>query len=51
MLGQPSNLLVISILHILMDTHWWYNDAIEEHVCKLKMGLEKVKFDRIRLIL
>ena len=41
------------LLHNLMDTRWWSNEAIEMYVCmyKLSMGLEKLKFDKIMLIL
>ena len=37
---------VIGVLHNLMDALSWYNEAIEMHVCKLSMGLEKLKFDK-----
>ena len=35
---------IISVLHNLMYTHWWCNEAIEMHVCKLSIGSEKLKF-------
>ena len=38
---------VISVLRNLMDAHWRSNEAIEMHVCKLSMGLEKLKFVEI----
>ena len=38
---------VTSALHNLMNARWWRNEAIEVHVCKLSMDLEKLKFDKI----
>ena len=31
------------MLHNIMDAWWWHNESTETRVCKLSMGLEKVK--------
>ena len=41
---------VISVLHNLMDACWWRHEAITMHLCKLSMGLEKLKFHQIMSI-
>ena len=50
---QPNKLFayVISVLHNLMDPHWWGNETIEMHVCKLSVGLEKPNFYKIMSII
>lgn len=37
---------VISVLQNLTDARLWRNEAIEMHVCKPSMGLEKPKFGK-----
>ena len=42
--AKPFNLLTCSIMSW---TRWWRNEAIEMHVCKLSVCLEKLQFDKI----
>ena len=32
---------------VIMNTYWWCNEVIERHVCKLLVGLEKLKVEKI----
>ena len=34
-----------------MNTRWWRNEAIEMHVCKLSLDLDKLEFDRMMSML
>lgn len=45
-----SQAYVIRVFYNLTDPRCWHNEAIM-HVCKLSMGMDKLKFDKITSIL
>ena len=42
---------VMSVLSNLLVVCWLCNGAIEKHVCKVSMGLQKLKFDKVMSLL